>query len=121
MLKGVATKPRAFQKSAGAASTRNPFLLWTQATCKPLDPIVGVVMGVLTYLMVVTGLLVFAGSVSPKSPELLQVLAFVGSFSDTLSINLLQRILGQFQTIGKGGKSQEQKAEGSIDRSKQES
>jgi hypothetical protein len=84
-------------------------------------PIVGVVMGVLTYLMVVTGLLVFAGSVSPKSPELLQVLAFVGSFSDTLSINLLQRILGQFQTIGKGGKSQEQKAEGSIDRSKQES
>lgn len=61
-------------------------------------PIVGVVMGVLTYLMVIAGLIVFTGEADPETPELLWVIAFVGSFSDTLSINLLQRIVGEFQT-----------------------
>jgi hypothetical protein len=67
-------------------------------------PIVGVVMGLMTYLMVVTGLLVFTGGANPKSPELLWVIAFLGSFSDTLSINLLQRLLGQFQVTGEDSK-----------------
>lgn len=61
-------------------------------------PIVGIVMGVLTYLMVVAGLIVFAGIANPKAPELLWVIAFVGSFSDTLSINLLQKMLGKFES-----------------------
>ncbi|MEA5115626.1 MAG: hypothetical protein VB050_16530 [Geobacteraceae bacterium] len=60
-------------------------------------PIVGLVMGVLTYLMVVAGLIVFAGNAKPQTPELLWVIAFVGSFSDTLSINLLEKLLGKFE------------------------
>lgn len=60
-------------------------------------PIVGVVMGVLTYLMVTAGLIVFAGTANTQTPELLWVIAFVGSFSDNLSINLLQKILGKFE------------------------
>lgn len=59
-------------------------------------PIVGVVMGVITYLMVIAGLIVFSGAATPRTPELLWVIAFVGSFSDTLSVNLLQRVLGRF-------------------------
>lgn len=61
-------------------------------------PIVGVVMGLLTYLMVTAGLIVFAGTGKAQTPELLWVIAFIGSFSDTLSINLLQRVIGRFQT-----------------------
>ncbi|MBN1929790.1 MAG: hypothetical protein JW764_09650 [Chlorobiaceae bacterium] len=60
-------------------------------------PIVGVVMGVLTYLMVTAGLIVFAGNANTQAPELLWIIAFVGSFSDNLSINLLQTVLGKFQ------------------------
>jgi len=59
-------------------------------------PIVGVVMGVLTYLMVTAGLIVFAGNANTQTPELLWIIAFVGSFSDNLSINLLQKVLGKF-------------------------
>ncbi len=59
-------------------------------------PIVGVVMGVLTYLMVTAGLIVFAGTANTQTPELLWIIAFVGSFSDNLSINLLQKVLGKF-------------------------
>ena len=53
-------------------------------------------MGVLTYLMVTAGLIVFAGTANTQTPELLWIIAFVGSFSDNLSINLLQKILGKF-------------------------
>jgi hypothetical protein len=62
-------------------------------------PIVGTVMGVLTYLLVVAGLIVFTGTGTTNAPELIWVIAFVGSFSDTLSINLLQRILGEFKPV----------------------
>lgn len=65
-------------------------------------PIVGVVMGLLTYLMVTAGLIVFAGTSETKTPELLWIIAFVGSFSDTLSINLLQKVIGTFQTVETG-------------------
>ena len=65
-------------------------------------PIVGVVMGILTYLLLVAGLLVFAGQAEPQTPQLLWVIAFVGSFSDTLSVNLLQKVLGQFEPIDRG-------------------
>ena len=62
-------------------------------------PIVGVVMGILTYLMVTAGLIVFAGSSQTRTPELLWVIAFVGSFSDTLSITLLQKMVGRFKPV----------------------
>jgi hypothetical protein len=61
-------------------------------------PVVGLVMGVLTYLIVATGLLVFAGSSDTRAPELVWLIAFAGSFSNTLSIHLLQKLLGSFQT-----------------------
>ena len=65
-------------------------------------PIIGINMGVLTYLMLISGLIVFAGnSTSIQTPQLLWVIAFIGSFSDTLSINLLQNILGDLQVIKK--------------------
>lgn len=57
-------------------------------------PIVGVVMGLLTYLMLTAGLIVFAGSSSPQTPELIWIIAFVGSFSDTLAVNLLKKLVG---------------------------
>ena len=62
-------------------------------------PIVGVVMGVLTYLLLITGLIVFVGDTTTRTPELLWVIAFAGSFSDTLSINLLHKALGRFEPI----------------------
>ena len=58
-------------------------------------PIVGLVMGVLTYLLVAAGLVILVGSPTTQTPELLWVLAFVGGFSDTLSVKLLERIGGQ--------------------------
>jgi hypothetical protein len=60
-------------------------------------PVVGLVMGVLIYLMLVAGLIVFAGSPDTQAPELIWVVAFVGSFSDTISVDLLQRLLGRFK------------------------
>jgi hypothetical protein len=70
-------------------------------------PIVGMVMGVLTYLMVTAGLLVFAGTSQTQTPELLWIIAFIGSFSDTLSITLLQKIVGTFQPVeAKGAHSE---------------
>lgn len=62
-------------------------------------PIVGLVMGLLTYLMLIAGLIVFAGDTSTQAPELIWVIAFIGGFSDTLSINLLQRLLGRFRPV----------------------
>jgi hypothetical protein len=62
-------------------------------------PVVGVVMGVVMYLMVIAGLLVLAGTREARTPELLWIIAFVGSFSDTLSINPLQRLLGRFRPV----------------------
>lgn len=75
-----------------------PFVEWGEAVRWMLfRPVVGTVMGVLTYLMVVAGLIVFAGNPNPRTPELLWVVAFVGSFSDTLSIVLLQKIMGRLE------------------------
>lgn len=79
-------------------------------------PIVGVVMGVMTYLMVVAGLIVFAGSPTTQTPELLWIIAFVGSFSDDLSVNLLRRVVGKFQmkelSTQEDGGSQEESNDG---------
>ncbi|MGC4086637.1 MAG: hypothetical protein QM756_01835 [Polyangiaceae bacterium] len=61
-------------------------------------PVVGIVMGVMTFLMVKAGLIVFAGSSQAKTPELLWIIAFAGAFSDTLSVALLERVLGRFKT-----------------------
>jgi len=58
--------------------------------------IVGIVMGVMTYLMLITGLIVFAGQETTiQVPQLVWVLAFLGGFSDSLSMELLQKISGK--------------------------
>lgn len=62
-------------------------------------PVVGVVMGLIAYLLVITGLIVMVENPKVQAPELIWVIAFFGSFSDTLSINLLQRILGKFEPL----------------------
>jgi hypothetical protein len=64
-----------------------------------LRPVVGVVTGVLMYLAVIAGLLVFVGASEPKTPELLWIIAFTGGFSDTLSVGLLQKLLGRFRPV----------------------
>jgi len=71
-------------------------------------PIVGIVMGVLTYLLVTAGLVVFSGSAQTQVPELIWVIAFVGGFSDILSRSLLQGILGQFKPVEASAGSKEQ-------------
>src|SRR4029077_18040589 len=58
-----------------------------------------------------------AGGANPKSPELLWVIAFVGSFSDTLSINLLQRVLGQSHVAGEDSKKQQENVKSSTGKS----
>ena len=64
-------------------------------------PVLGVVMGVMTYLMLTAWLIVFAGSSTTQTSELIWVIAFVGSFSDTLSVNLLQKVIGHFEPQAK--------------------
>jgi hypothetical protein len=64
-----------------------------------LRPVVGVVTGVLMYLAVIAGLLVFVGASEPQTPELLWIIAFAGGFSDTLSVGLLQKLLGRFRPV----------------------
>ena len=54
-------------------------------------------MGVMTYLLVVSGLIVFAKDGDPKTPELLWILAFAGAYSDTWAVGLLEKLLGEFR------------------------
>jgi hypothetical protein len=62
-------------------------------------PLVGLIMGVILYLMVIAGLVVFAGTTEPKTEQLLWVIAFAGAFSDTVSIGLLEKTLGRFRNV----------------------
>jgi hypothetical protein len=66
--------------------------------------IVGIVMGVMTYLMLVAGLIIFAGKETAiQVPQLVWVLAFLGGFSDTLSMDLLDKISGKIGLTGDQG------------------
>jgi len=80
---------------------QTPFPNWWEAVRWVLyRPLVGVVMGALLYLLVKGGLIVFSASgdgVAPRA-ELIAVIAFAGSFSDELSVNLLQKVIGRFRT-----------------------
>jgi hypothetical protein len=57
-------------------------------------PVVGVVMGVMIYLLLQAGLIVFTDQGQTQTEELVWVVAFFGGFSDSFSVNLLNRILG---------------------------
>lgn len=63
-------------------------------------PIAGIVMGVLCYLMLAAGLLAMTGSTETQLPQLLWVVAFAGSFVDTLSERLLMRFSNRMSTAG---------------------
>lgn len=56
-------------------------------------PIIGVVMGGLIYFLAVSGSIFLNGSSSIKNTELLDVFAFIGGFSDKLTISLINQIL----------------------------
>lgn len=56
-------------------------------------PIIGVVMGGLIYFLAVSGSIFLNGSSSIKNTELLDVFAFIGGFSDRLTISLINQIL----------------------------
>jgi serine/threonine protein kinase len=65
-------------------------------------PIIGIIMGALAYLAVVSGIFILSGATGTISvttsarPELLWILAFLGGFSDRFFEGIIQRILGQF-------------------------
>lgn len=56
-------------------------------------PVIGVVMGGLIYFLAVSGSIFLNGSSSIKNTELLDVFAFIGGFSDRLTISLINQIL----------------------------
>jgi hypothetical protein len=72
-------------------------------------PLVGVIMGLMMYLMLLAGLIVFTGA-SNNAPNLnfYWVVAFIGGFSDTLSINLLNSLIGKFKAREVSGKEGEE-------------
>jgi archaellum biogenesis protein FlaJ (TadC family) len=57
-------------------------------------PIVSVVMGAIVYFLAVSGELALNGRTQINNIEFLNVIAFLGGFSDRFSIDLLNRIVG---------------------------
>lgn len=57
-------------------------------------PIVAIVMGAIVYFLAVSGELALNGSTQINNIEFLNVIAFLGGFSDRFSIDLLNRIVG---------------------------
>lgn len=57
-------------------------------------PIVAIVMGAIVYFLAVSGELALNGSTRINNIEFLNVIAFLGGFSDRFSIDLLNRIVG---------------------------
>lgn len=57
-------------------------------------PVVGISTGVLMYLVLRAGLIIITQADAKPRVELLYVLSYLGGLSDTLSINLLQRVMG---------------------------
>ena len=56
-------------------------------------PVIGVVMGGLIYYLAVSGSIFLNGSSTIKNTELLDVIAFIGGFSDKLTISLINKII----------------------------
>jgi hypothetical protein len=62
-------------------------------------PVVGIVMGALVYFIAVSGELALNGTTQISNIQFLNVLAFLGGFSDRFSFDLLEEISGR---VGKG-------------------
>ena len=67
-------------------------------------PVVGMVMGAIVYFLAVSGELALNGKAEIQNIEFLNVLAFLGGFSDRYSIDLLDRITGGTSVRGGQGK-----------------
>jgi peptidoglycan/LPS O-acetylase OafA/YrhL len=74
----------AFRKKLGPR-----FYVWLVA-----KPVVGMIMGAIVYFIAVSGELALNGKAQIQNIELLNVLAFLGGFSDRYSVDLLNRITG---------------------------
>lgn len=62
--------------------------------------ITGIVMGVIIYLLLISGLIIFTGSGadSIKVPEIIWIISFLGGFSQKLSPNLLKKIENRIES-----------------------
>jgi hypothetical protein len=58
-------------------------------------PIVATVMGAIVYFLAVSGELALNGRTEIRNIEFLNVVAFLGGFSDRFSIDLLNRLIGR--------------------------
>ncbi|MFA5353867.1 MAG: hypothetical protein WC291_06540 [Thermodesulfovibrionales bacterium] len=67
-------------------------------------PVVGMVMGAVVYFLAVSGELALNGKTEIQNIELLNVLAFLGGFSDRYSVDLLDRMTGGTSVRGEQGK-----------------
>lgn len=61
-----------------------------------VKPIIGMVMGAIIYFLAVSGELFLNGRTEIRNTEFLNVIAFVGGFSDRLSINLIDRLVNKW-------------------------
>lgn len=67
-------------------------------------PVVGISTGVLLYLFLQAGVLIATNSQADHGPlelrrELLYLISYLGGFSDTISVTIIQRFMGQFTGV----------------------
>jgi hypothetical protein len=77
-----------FKRDRSTEGTR--FYAWLVA-----KPVVGLVMGAIVYFLAVSGELALNGRGQIKNIEFLNLLAFLGGFSDRFSVDLLNRIVSR--------------------------
>lgn len=77
-------------------NSQDSFSLYPWIVAKP---VVGIVMGALVYFIALSGELALNGTTRVNNIEFLNVLAFLGGFSDRFSVELLEKISGR---VGKG-------------------
>lgn len=58
-------------------------------------PVVGIVMGALVYFIAVSGELALNGKTQINNIQFLNIIAFLGGFSDRFSLDLLEKIAGR--------------------------
>ena len=63
-------------------------------------PVVGIVMGALVYFLAVSGELALNGQTQINNIEFLNILAFIGGYSDRFSLDLLDKISGKVNDKG---------------------
>jgi peptidoglycan/LPS O-acetylase OafA/YrhL len=77
-------------------------------------PVIGMVMGAMVYFLAVSGELFLNGRTEIQNIQFLNVLAFIGGFSDRLSIGLIDRIVAKSLDQQGGKTSTDQSRSGGI-------